>query len=285
MIRPEKSPSTAEIADHYDDLDWAYRDVWGEHVHHGLWRTGSESTDVAVLQMIRCVADHARIHGGQAVCDVGCGYGGTGRLLSREFEAHVTGITLSKTQYEHALAHRDDDRNRFILGDWLTNELPSESFDAVIAIESVEHMANKGACFDEALRVLKPGGRFVFTTWLAGEQARSWEKRWLLRPICREGRLPGIGTAREYQRLLDRSGFKLCSYEDLSARVKRTWSHCTRHVISKFFTDARYRRYLLSADSRNREFALTLPRMWLAYSTGALLYGLFVCERGVGSRI
>jgi tocopherol O-methyltransferase len=284
MIQPEKAPSIEEIADHYDDLDWAYRDTWGEHVHHGLWQTGHEATDVAVLQMIRYVAERAHIRSGQAVCDVGCGYGGTARLLARELDVRVTGITLSRAQYEHALAHRDDGRNRFILGDWLSNELPPERFDAVIAIESVEHMTDKAACFREARRVLKTGGRFVFTTWLAGERTRPWERRWLLEPICGEGRLPGIGTAEEYRGLLDEAGLELCAYEDLSARVKRTWSSCTRRVASRFFTDARYRRYVLSKDSRNREFARTLPRMWLAYRTGALRYGLFTCRNEVRSR-
>jgi len=36
--------------------------------------------------------------------------------------------------------------------------LDSESFDAVIAIESTEHMADLGAFFAEAARVLRPGG-------------------------------------------------------------------------------------------------------------------------------
>ena len=32
-----------DVAGHYDELDAVYREIWGEHVHHGLWRTGRES--------------------------------------------------------------------------------------------------------------------------------------------------------------------------------------------------------------------------------------------------
>ena len=36
-IRPEA------VASHYDELDRFYRDIWGEHVHHGLWLRGEET--------------------------------------------------------------------------------------------------------------------------------------------------------------------------------------------------------------------------------------------------
>ena len=34
---------SSAVAGHYDELDHFYRDVWGDHVHHGLWRRGSET--------------------------------------------------------------------------------------------------------------------------------------------------------------------------------------------------------------------------------------------------
>jgi len=37
-------------------------------------------------------------------------------------------------------------------------------FDVVLAVEVVEHMDGQGSFFNEVQRVLKPGGRFVFTT-------------------------------------------------------------------------------------------------------------------------
>ncbi len=280
MIVSSEQASPADIADHYDELDWVYREIWGEHVHHGLWETGTERPETAVRQLVRHVADLASIGRGGTVCDVGCGYGATARLLVEEIGARVTGITLSRSQYDYAMARRDDDTNpAYILGDWLDNDLPAASFDVVIAIESVEHMTDKAACFREAFRVLGPGGSFVFSTWLAGETARPWEKRRLLEPICREGRLPGIGSATEYRELLQASGFRLESFEDLTARVRRTWSICIRRVLGRLGRDARYRRFLWSRESRNRVFALTLLRMWLATRTGALRYGVFACTR------
>ena len=42
MIVPRRAMATSDVADHYDELDVFYREVWGEHVHHGLWRTGRE---------------------------------------------------------------------------------------------------------------------------------------------------------------------------------------------------------------------------------------------------
>ena len=37
MIRSSRPIPPEEVADHYEDLDRIYREVWGEHVHHGLW--------------------------------------------------------------------------------------------------------------------------------------------------------------------------------------------------------------------------------------------------------
>jgi tocopherol O-methyltransferase len=286
MSRTAKAPESAnvhDVADHYDELDPMYREIWGEHIHHGLWLSGLEPPEVAVVQMVRRVADLAGIDRGQKVCDLGCGYGAAARLLLRDYGARVTGITLSAAQYEFARARTVDGEPVYILGDWMESLLPARSFDAVVAIESVEHMADKRACFREVRRVLRPGGRFVFSTWLAGERMREWERRWLLEPICREGRLGDLGTADEHRLWLDAAGFSLRSFEDLSEQVKATWSICIRRVAARLWRDPRYRAYLLSPHSRNRAFARTLLRMWLAYETTTIRYALFSTRmRGLG---
>src|SRR5215213_3127174 len=82
LIHSSAPASGDEVAAHYDDLDFFYRDVWGEHVHHGLWRSGKETREEAVRQLAELVAAEAQGAPGQSVCDIGCGYGATARLLA-----------------------------------------------------------------------------------------------------------------------------------------------------------------------------------------------------------
>lgn len=57
MIHPNRSQTTAAVAAHYDELDLFYREVWGEHVHHGFWATGRESPLAAVEALVDLMAD------------------------------------------------------------------------------------------------------------------------------------------------------------------------------------------------------------------------------------
>lgn len=280
MITPNRPLAPDVVGRHYDDLDRFYRELWGEHVHHGLWTTGDESPAEAVVALARRVADRAGVRPAARVCDVGCGYGGTARLLAAEHGCEVTGLTVSRAQYEHAVQADPFAHNpTYLLRDWLDNRLPPASFDAVVAVESTEHMADKRRCMEEIARVLKPGGRAVICAWLAAEHPSRAQERLLLEPICREGRLPGLGTESEYRLLLEEAGLAVDRGEDLTYRVARTWPTCIRRVAAGLVREPAYRRFLLRGPSADRVFALTLVRLWLAYRTGAMRYVLFVARR------
>lgn len=64
MIIPAKEQTSAAVAQHYDDLDPFYRELWGDHVHHGLWTTGLENPAQAVENLIACVARHLELDPG-----------------------------------------------------------------------------------------------------------------------------------------------------------------------------------------------------------------------------
>lgn len=199
----------AGVAHHYDELDPFYRNLWGEHLHHGLWRSGSGTPAVAVLQLLELVADRAQLEPGARVCDVGAGYGASARWLAARYGAQVTALTLSPAQYAYACAQPTVPgvpTPRYLLQDSLSNTLPDSSADVVIALESTEHMADLKECFAQLRRVLRPGGRFVICAWLARETPEPWEIRLLLEPVCREGRLAGLGSMSEYRSALGGPG-------------------------------------------------------------------------------
>ena len=268
------APVTPEaVASHYDELDHFYRDIWGEHVHHGLWLRGDESREEAVLNLVDLVAHE--IGAARDVIDIGCGYGATSRALASR-GANVSGITISPAQFAVARARvGESDRPKFICGDWLTNDLPNESFDAAIAIESSEHMPAIGQFFAQANRVLRKGGRLVICAWLAAENPSVRAKRWLLEPICREGRMPLLGSESDYCSLGADSGFRLERFQDLTVRVAPTWPRIVGRLLGKLVSRPRYLKFLFNRHASNRVFALTIVRIWFAYKTGAMRYGAF----------
>jgi tocopherol O-methyltransferase len=91
MIYPKERQTAGLVAEHYDELDAVYREVWGEHVHHGLWRTGAEAPAEAVEALTALVAQRLAPRSGARLCDIGCGYGASAEYMANRFAAHVTG--------------------------------------------------------------------------------------------------------------------------------------------------------------------------------------------------
>jgi tocopherol O-methyltransferase len=264
------------VADHYDALDPFYRSVWGEHVHHGLWQTGKENQEDAVLALCRLVLARAEVKAAERVCDVGCGYGALARMIVNEYGGEVTGVTVSAAQWNYARAlGAGDARQSFLLRDWLDNGLAGGSFDRVVAVESSEHIEDKKRFCAEIYRVLRPGGRFAVTAWLSRENPARWESVYLLRPICVEGRLPSMGSANEYQELFREAGFHTTLFEDLTDRARKTWTVCLGRFALAIWTEPMLRRRLFDRGFPNRVFALTILRLWLAYHTHSMRYGIF----------
>jgi tocopherol O-methyltransferase len=275
MIVPRTAQTAEAVARHYDTLDRFYREIWGEHVHHGLWRSGRETPLEAVEALTALVAEKLALRPGDQVCDVGCGYGGTARLLADRWGCDVTGLTLSEKQLAYAASAHPRTNPRLLQKDWLDNDFPDASFDAVLSIESSEHMVDKPRFFAEAARTLKPGGRFATCVWLSSEKPGPAATRHLLEPICREGRLPGMGSESEYRAMMADAGLTLEGFEDITRLVWKTWWLCLTRAARGVLTNKTYRAFLIDPANGDRLFAVTLLRILIAYRTGAMRYGVF----------
>lgn len=276
MIVPDGPATAAHVAAHYDELDVAYRRMWGDHVHHGYWDDGSETVEEAVAALVALVEQRLVLEPGQNVCDIGCGYGATAAELLSRHDVSIVGLTLSAAQQRVASGRGHG--FTCLLRDWMDNGLETGAYDRAYAIESSEHMVDKARFFTEARRILGPGGRLVVCAWLEGERVPRWQARHLLLPICREGRLPSMGSRADYVDLAARAGFVLADYQDISRQVRRTWSICLIRLLKGMAIDPEIRRLALGGTTQSRDFMFSLPRLIIALRTGAMRYGIFQWE-------
>lgn len=271
------APPAGSVAGHYDQLDRFYRQLWGEHVHHGLWADSSFTPEKAVRHLVREVAADAELAAGDRVCDIGCGYGAPARLWSREYGAKVTGFTVSRAQKAIADRHAvDGPAPEYRLQDFLDNDALDGTFDTVVAIESLTHIRDQPAVLREAARLLRPGGHLVACVWMAESSPAPWRRRHLLAPIVEEGRLSGLPTATTLHRWTTTAGLTVDRLDDVTPLVRRTWTVVVRRFVRALFTDPDVLRTLLDSSASERVFARTILRIWLAQHVGALRYGWLV---------
>ena len=273
-------PTIEGAASHYDDLDQFYREIWGEHVHHGVWRTGKETDTEAAENLVRIVAELGRTGPGTEVCDIGCGYGATAKILAERYGANVTGMTISPVQLAYAEAHNSvPGKAAYLLRDWYENRLPENRFDVVQTVESLEHMPDLPTFFRECYRVTKPGGRLVATAWMSCERPGPIARKHLIEAITREAQIAGVRPESEFRTATEGAGFVNYQFQDLARQVKRTWPLCALRTVKGLLTKPHYRSFLFSSRNPNRSFALTLFRIWLAYELGVQRYGVFSADK------
>ncbi len=98
------------------------------------------------------------------VLDIGCGGGLLTNTLAKEGHV-VTGIDLSETSLEIAKAHDQLNQVTYLKADAYHLPFKEESFDAVCAMDVLEHVEHPERVIAEASRVLKPNGIFFFHTF------------------------------------------------------------------------------------------------------------------------
>lgn len=271
-----QTPTSAQIAEHYDTLDDVYRAVWGEHVHHGFWVRGNETLREATDQLVAAVAAPLNLRAGERVCDIGCGYGATAQLLAKAFGVHVMGMTLSACQ----AASSDETPNVDLLyGDFLENTFNNAEFDAAVLIESIEHFPDSRPVMNELRRILRPGGRVAMTAWFAPHASSSIAKSLVFEPLERRTRIYGFTDERVLRADLELTGFTDIDVFDVTREVMPTWPHIAAGYGRALLTQPAAWRFILRRP-RNASYALAVLRMMIAYRLCGLRYVIVSARTG-----
>jgi len=134
---------------------------------HPGWRTSGEEFEALTRQ---------HIGPGARVLDLGCGRGGVMELFWRDVKLSV-GLDPDHTSLvEHRVRERPERSREAAQSKDATSMMPlvcglgevlpfsNESFDLVIGLWVLEHLAQPEGVLGEIARVLAPGGHFIFLT-------------------------------------------------------------------------------------------------------------------------
>ena len=193
LITPRSYESSDTVANSYDDWtsDGILEFYWGEHIHLGHYGSPPRRKDFLqakadfVHEMVKW-GGLDKLPRGTTVLDVGCGIGGSSRILAKEYEFEVTGVTISPKQVQRATELTPQGVTaKFQVDDALALSFPDNSFDVVWSIEAGPHMPDKVKYGSEMMRVLKPGGILVVADWNQRDDRQKplnyWEK-----PVMRQ---------------------------------------------------------------------------------------------------
>ena len=268
-----RSNDKQRIIEHYDLVSPFYRSLWGEHLHHGYWIRGDESKEKAQLQLIEHLAELANVKPGSDILDIGCGFGATSLYLAKQFNAAVTGITISPVQVEMATgaAAGQNLDVRFLSMDAEAMSL-HKKFDVLWSVESISHYQNREQFFASAANLLKPGGSFAITDWFKKENLTGAETQKYIDPI-ENGMFVELQIMDDYERLFTSNGLQITHREVLNAYCAKTWEVSLEIIKDKslWTLAAKHGSHFIS-------FLKAFQAMRAGFASGNFVYGLFVAK-------
>lgn len=110
----------------------------------------------------------------QTLVDLGCGRAGPGLWLASQVDACLIGVDSSAVAIADAQGRRllfPGVAADFFVSDVAATGLPAGSANAVVSIDVLQLLDDPSALLVEATRILRPGGRFVATTWEGHDDA------------------------------------------------------------------------------------------------------------------
>jgi MPBQ/MSBQ methyltransferase len=218
LLTARRYQSADSVAHSYDEWteDGILEFYWGEHIHLGHYgspprRKGFLTAKADfVHEMVRW-GGLDRLSPGTTVLDVGCGIGGSSRILAQEYGFAVTGITISPQQVKRAQELTPKGLNaQFKVDDAMALSFPDASFDVVWSIEAGPHMPDKAIFAQELMRVLKPGGILVVADWNQRDARQRplnfWEKP-VMRQLLDQWSHPEFASIEGFAELLAATGW------------------------------------------------------------------------------
>ena len=219
--------SDEETVDHYDatysnfasDLyENIRKEAFGEDIGQTGWLTADEQ-DGFISKLA--------ISSGDTLLDIACGSGGPTLRIASKTGSNVVGLDIHEKGIEAAKKQAQNlglsDQTNFEVVDGSKSlQFQEASFAGLICVDAVNHLPERESVFADWHRVLKPGGRLVFTDPITITGPLTNDE---IRIRCSIGFFLLVPSGVD-ERLLKTAGFEIKSVEDKTenmAFMARNW--------------------------------------------------------------
>ncbi len=246
-----KTFSTRDIADYYDQTEIHYRRGWNLSeslaLHYGYWDHTTKRLPEALRRMNERMAELAEIKKDDFVLDAGCGVGGSSVYLAKHIGCRVKGITLSAKQVQSATANAAkfgvSNLASFEERDYNHTGYASETFDKVWALESSGTATDKTRFINEAYRMIKKGGRLVIGDVYRGKNEMTDSENRMLLKVLNGWAMSDVPTPEKFKEMLEQGGFSNVQLHCITPNIMRSAVRIFWGSISMFFIANAYKLY------------------------------------------
>lgn len=285
LVTARRYESSNSVANSYDEWtdDGILEFYWGEHIHLGHYDSPPKKKDFLkakadfVHEMVKW-GGLDKLPAGSTLLDVGCGIGGSSRILAKDYSFDVTGVTISPQQVKRAQELTPKGVNaKFAVDDALKLSFPDNSFDVVWTVEAGPHMADKALFGRELMRVLKPGGKLVVADWNQRDDRQIplnfWEKP-VMRQLLDQWSHPAFSSIEGFSELLEDTGMVQGKVEtaDWTQETLPSWIDSIWQGIAR---PQGLIKFGFSGFIKSLREVPTLLLMRLAFGAGLCRFGMF----------
>ncbi|HHB92228.1 MAG TPA: class I SAM-dependent methyltransferase [Thioploca sp.] len=226
---------TARTYYNSDDADNFYAVIWGgEDIHIGIYESEQDSIFEASRKTVHRLANLVTLNGKTKVLDIGSGYGGTARYLAKISDCQVDCLNLSETQNQRnrQLNAEQNLTDKITVIDGSFENIPAEAekYDLVLSQDAILHSGNRRQVLAETLRILKPGGDFIFTDPMQSDDCPTG----VLQPVLDRIHLDSMGSIEFYSKTAMELGFKKVQIIEMTNQLINHYKHVLKELENRY---------------------------------------------------